>query len=143
MARQKTSGNQKGANSDRIQNTRVPVSRGNSQNFPIAGIGASAGGLEAFTSFFIYDLGNRQWDIPQLRKILKEVLQKGSLFEGFRIEHDFPGIGLRVILLNARRVFDGVHATQSILLTLEDITGRSGPETFTQEKDARKGGASE
>jgi hypothetical protein len=92
---------------------------------------------------FIYDLGNHQWDIPQLRKILKEVLQKGSLFEGFRIEHDFPGIGLRVILLNARRVFDGIHATQSILLTLEDITGRPELETFTQKKDAREGGASE
>jgi two-component system CheB/CheR fusion protein len=92
---------------------------------------------------FIYDLGNRQWDIPQLRETLKEVLQKDMVFEGFRIEHNFPGIGNRVMLLNARRVFDGLRAMQSILLALEDITDRPGLEPFTQKKDVREGGASE
>lgn len=86
---------------------------------------------------FIYKLGKGQWNIPQLREILKEVLQKGKVFEGFRIEHSFPGIGNRIMLLNARRVFDGVHATRAILLTLEDITNRLGPGSFTQKKEKR------
>lgn len=91
---------------------------------------------------FIYDLGNHQWDIPQLRRMLTEVLLKDRVFEGFRIEHSFPGIGARVMLLNARRVFDGIRATRSILLTLEDITDRPGMEPFAQKKDIRKGEAS-
>jgi two-component system CheB/CheR fusion protein len=92
---------------------------------------------------FIYDLDNRQWDIPQLREALQKVLQKDSVFEGLQVEHEFSGIGLRVMLLNARRVFDGVRATQSILLAMEDITHRPGLEPFTQKKDARERGASE
>ena len=85
----------------------------------------------------IYELGNRQWDIPKLRKILKEVLGKDSVFEGYRVKHDFPGIGMRIMLLNARRIYDG-EATRSILLALEDITGRSGEKFFSGEKEPRQ-----
>ena len=41
----------------------------------------------------IYELGNRQWDIPQLRDLLRDILEKNSVFQGYRVEHDFPGIG--------------------------------------------------
>jgi PAS domain-containing protein len=85
----------------------------------------------------IYKLGNRQWDIPKLRKILKEILEKDSVFEGYRVEHDYPVIGQRVMLLNARRIYDG-KATRSILLAMEDVTGRSGLEPFSQKKDIQK-----
>jgi two-component system, chemotaxis family, CheB/CheR fusion protein len=87
----------------------------------------------------IYELGNRQWDIPELRKVLKEILEKDTVFEGYQVEHAFPGIGHRVMLLNARRIYDG-KATQSILLALEDITGRTGLEPFSQKKDTQSGG---
>ena len=70
----------------------------------------------------IYALGNRQWDIPQLREMLKDVLEEDTVFDGYRVEHDFPGIGHRVMLLNARRVYEGASATQLILLAMEDIS---------------------
>ena len=41
----------------------------------------------------IYELGNRQWDIPQLRELLGDILEKNSVFQGYRVEHDFPGLG--------------------------------------------------
>ncbi|MBN2168837.1 MAG: PAS domain-containing protein [Actinobacteria bacterium] len=86
---------------------------------------------------FIYDLGDRHWDIPQLRQLLTNVLRENRIFEGYRVEHDFPGIGHRVMLLNARRFYNEEGATQSILLAMEDITSRPELESFTEEKDIR------
>src|SRR4051794_37979584 len=51
----------------------------------------------------IYELGNGQWDIPDLRTLLEDVVPKSSVFNDFELEHDFPGIGGRGMLLNARR----------------------------------------
>jgi two-component system CheB/CheR fusion protein len=87
----------------------------------------------------IYELGNRQWDIPQLRDLLGDILKKNSVFEGYRVEHDFPGIGRRVILLNARRISDEAGTTQRILLALEDVTDRPGLEPFSAGEDRRPG----
>ncbi len=75
---------------------------------------------------FIYDLGNRQWDIPDLKRLLEVLLPEHQVFQDFRVEHEFPSIGKRVMLLNAREITrDGTP--QLILLALEDITGE-GPE---------------
>jgi two-component system CheB/CheR fusion protein len=90
---------------------------------------------------YIYDLGNRQWDIPQLRKLLDSVLKEDKIFEGYRVEYNFPGIGHRKMLLNARRIYDGLSTTQNILLAIEDITGRPGIEAFSEAKEKRKKGA--
>jgi PAS domain-containing protein len=79
----------------------------------------------------VYELGNRQWDIPQLRELLGDILEKDSVFDGYRVEHDFPGLGHRVMLLNARRIHDETGTANRILLALEDVTGRSGPEPFS------------
>lgn len=68
----------------------------------------------------IYDLGNRQWDIPELRRLLDEVLPDNDHFEGYEVEHDFEGIGRKVMLLNGRRL----DHVQSILLSVEDVTAR-------------------
>ncbi len=87
----------------------------------------------------IYDLGNRQWNIPQLRDLLKEILEKNSVFQGYRVEHDFPGVGQRVMLLNARRIGDKADTMQRILLALEDVTDRPGPEPFSAEEGRRQG----
>ena len=77
----------------------------------------------------IYELGNGQWDIPELRKLLGEILPKNTYFEDFLVEHDFPKIGKRSIMLNARRLHLEDQGTQKILLAMEDVTMRGGTTT--------------
>ncbi|MCL5037594.1 MAG: ATP-binding protein [Chloroflexi bacterium] len=71
---------------------------------------------------FIYDLGNRQWDIPELRELLEEILSENITFEDFEVEHDFETIGRRVMMLNARRIYMKTSNTMMILLAIEDTT---------------------
>jgi hypothetical protein len=70
----------------------------------------------------LYDLGDRQWDIPQLRERLAEILQGNTTIEDYQVECDFPTIGARVVLLNARRIVDPLRKSERILLAIEDIT---------------------
>ena len=72
----------------------------------------------------LFDLGNRQWEIPKLRELLEEVLPEKTSIEDFEVEHDFPAIGQKTMLLNARRIQSGTGATHMILLAIEDITER-------------------
>src|SRR5262249_21904772 len=67
-------------------------------------------------------LGNRQWDLPALRTLLGEVLPRDSSFEDFEVEHDFPAIGRKVMLLNARRLVLRGDVSELILLAIEDMT---------------------
>jgi two-component system CheB/CheR fusion protein len=79
---------------------------------------------------FIYDLGNGQWNIPRLRNLLEDVLPKQSRIRNFSVEHDFPVLGQRKMLLNARR-FEGHDRTDDlILLAIQDVTTAAG--TLTQ-----------
>jgi PAS domain S-box-containing protein len=71
---------------------------------------------------FIYDLGDRQWDIPELRKLLEEVLPQNTQFQDFEVEHEFQNIGHRTMLLNARRIYQSDDNMELILLAIEDIT---------------------
>ena len=71
---------------------------------------------------FIYDLGNRQWNIPKLRKLLEEIIPNNASFDGYVIEHDFPNIGKRIMVLNARRIPRPPQTPRIILLAIEDIT---------------------
>jgi two-component system CheB/CheR fusion protein len=71
----------------------------------------------------IYDLGNRQWNIPALRKLLEEILPLSKSFSDYRVDHDFPGIGPRTFLLNARRLERTKGEAGMILLSFQDITG--------------------
>jgi diguanylate cyclase (GGDEF)-like protein/PAS domain S-box-containing protein len=73
---------------------------------------------------FIYDLGNRQWDIPQLRELFEEILPHDTVINGYEVEHDFPGLGRKTILLNARQIFREKIGSHIILLAMEDITDR-------------------
>ncbi len=72
----------------------------------------------------IYDLGNRQWDIPKLRTLLEEILPKDNKFDDYEVEHEFSNIGHKIMLLNARRVTQQEIGTQLILLAIEDVTER-------------------
>jgi two-component system CheB/CheR fusion protein len=74
----------------------------------------------------IYDLGNRQWDIPKFRHLLEKILPRNTEFNDFAVEHKFPKIGLKKMLLNARRIYEADMKTERILLAIEDITGREG-----------------
>jgi PAS domain S-box-containing protein len=73
---------------------------------------------------FIYNLGDRQWDIPRLRTLFEEILPKSAQFDNFQVDHDFPIIGRKIMLLNARRIYRKDIGTQMILLAIEDITER-------------------
>jgi signal transduction histidine kinase/CheY-like chemotaxis protein len=71
----------------------------------------------------IYELGNGQWDIPALRILLEDIIPASSAFDDFELEHDFPGIGRRVMLLNARKLQAGHHG-ELLVLAMEDVTER-------------------
>ena len=75
---------------------------------------------EETTGHLVYDLGNGQWDLPELRQLLEEILPQDEVFNDFEVEHDFKDLGHRVMLLNARRVDE--H--ELILLAIEDVTRR-------------------
>jgi PAS domain-containing protein len=77
---------------------------------------------------FIYDLGNKQWDIPALRKLLEGLLPTNESFDDYRVEHDFPAIGKRTMLLNARRIPRPPAKARLILLAIEDVTEREKTE---------------
>jgi two-component system CheB/CheR fusion protein len=72
----------------------------------------------------LFDLGSGQWDIPALRTLLEEVLPRDSKFEDFEVRHEFPRIGHRVMLLNARRLLGADSRPWMILLAFEDATER-------------------
>jgi two-component system CheB/CheR fusion protein len=73
---------------------------------------------------YIYEIGNKQWNIPKLRELLETILPKNSYFNDFEVKCEFPHIGTRIILLNARRIHNGDNITQLILLAMEDVTDR-------------------
>ncbi|MCI0591519.1 MAG: ATP-binding protein [Gammaproteobacteria bacterium] len=81
----------------------------------------------------LYELGNRQWDIPKLRELLEDILPKNTTFENFEVEQDFEGLGSRVMLLNARRTYSKANETPFILLAIEDITARKRAEKELKE----------
>jgi chemotaxis protein methyltransferase CheR len=76
----------------------------------------------------LYDLGDGQWNIPALRLLLETILPEKTAMDGFEVEHDFPGVGRRTMLLNARKVISRTGADGAILLAFTDITARRGVE---------------
>ncbi|MDD2583021.1 MAG: ATP-binding protein [Desulfuromonadaceae bacterium] len=77
---------------------------------------------------YIYDIGNRQWDIPKLRVLFEDILPNDTVFNGYEVDHNFPGIGRKIILLNARQIFRKNIGSHIILLAMEDITMRKQAE---------------
>lgn len=75
----------------------------------------------------VYELGNGQWNIPALRKLLEDILPKHTFFKGFEVAHDFPAIGRKVMILNARQIHPKEDTAVKlfppiILLAMEDVT---------------------
>ena len=80
----------------------------------------------------LFELGNGQWDIPTLRERLGRIIPEHVTIEGFEVEHEFPRIGRRTMLLNARKVFYEGNNSTSLLVAIEDVTERRALE---REKD--------
>jgi two-component system, chemotaxis family, CheB/CheR fusion protein len=76
----------------------------------------------------LFDLGNGQWNIPTLRTMLESLIPQNGRFHDFEVEHEFPRLGRRTMLLNARVIFWEKQRTQMVLLTLQDITQRKEAE---------------
>jgi hypothetical protein len=73
----------------------------------------------------VYELGNGQWNIPALKKLLEDILPEHTFFKGFEVNHIFPKIGRKVMILNARQIHvkDSKAGDESIiLLAMEDVT---------------------
>jgi two-component sensor histidine kinase len=85
-------------------------------------------GPQDMQGMLLHELGDGEWDIPALRTLLERVAPDDSIVEGFQVEHDFPRLGRRIMLLNARKVFYEQHGTDTILVAIEDITERRAAE---------------
>lgn len=78
----------------------------------------------------LFSLGDGQWDIAPLREMLRDKLPLESQLDDFDVDHVFPGIGRKIMLLNARLVSHGTDVPRIILLAIEDVT-------ILRETDAR------
>ena len=70
----------------------------------------------------VYELGNGEWSGSKLRILLEDILPKNTFFEDFKVDHEFPKIGRRIMMLNARRIYRSGEDRPIILLAMEDIT---------------------
>ncbi len=79
----------------------------------------------------VYELGNGQWNIPALRELLEDILPKKTFFKGFEVVHEFPVVGRKIIILNARQIHSKFVKKEDIplepfppiiLLAMEDVT---------------------
>jgi PAS domain-containing protein len=92
---------------------------------------------EETEGLLLYELGNRQWDVPGLRELLARIGPGKSSMEAYEVEHVFPVIGRRVMLLDAQRISDGVQTT-SVLLAMYDVSDlRAAERERTSWCDAR------
>jgi PAS domain S-box-containing protein len=86
---------------------------------------------------FIYSIGNHQWDIPALRELLEEIVPQNAHFNDFEVDHEFPAIGKKTMLLNARRIYQEDKGMEMILLAIEDITERKKTEEALKISETR------
>lgn len=87
--------------------------------------------IEDTENKILYELGNKQWDIPNLRKLLENILPKNTFFKGFEVTHEFPSIGRKVMILNGRQIYckqdlNKEECPPIILLAIEDVTDMMG-----------------
>jgi two-component system, chemotaxis family, CheB/CheR fusion protein len=83
----------------------------------------------------IYDLGSGQWNIPRLRDLLHNIIRVNARVDDFEVTHDFPGLGTRTMILNARRI-EPQSGTQMIFLSCQDVT-----EQRSRQDDLKRHGA--
>lgn len=86
---------------------------------------------------FIYDLKNKEWDIPKLRELLEKVIPEKQAFDDFEISHVFQDIGYKVMLLNARNIYRKDIGSKLLLLAFEDITEHKRLEDLLADSEER------
>ena len=72
----------------------------------------------------LYELGDGQWNIPQLRSLIEAIVPERATIEAFEVDHVFPSIGRRIMMLNARKVYRSGNHTKQVLLAIDDVTER-------------------
>lgn len=72
----------------------------------------------------IYELGNGQWDIPDLRRLLSNVIPRAATIINYEVEHEFPELGKKTMLVTARKLHQADGSSHSMLLMIEDVTER-------------------
>jgi len=82
----------------------------------------------------IYELGNRQWDVPELKNLLKEIASGGKELKNFLVQHNFPSLGEKFMQLNAKKILR--NREELILLSIEDITEHKQTEELMREREA-------
>lgn len=85
----------------------------------------------------LFDLGKRQWDIPDLRELLETVLSQNTTLDDFEVQLDFETTSRRVMFLNARRIYRKGNNTEMILLTIEDFTERKQMEEALRQSEEK------
>jgi diguanylate cyclase (GGDEF)-like protein/PAS domain S-box-containing protein len=86
--------------------------------------------------YLIYELDNKQWDIPALRELLEIILPQKTSFNSYLVEHNFANIGRRIMLMNAQQIEEDEDRELIILLSMEDVTERVDElVTANEEKD--------
>ena len=87
----------------------------------------------------VYDLGSGEWNNPALRELLERIIPEHGIMDYFEVEQEFPTIGRRTMLLNARKVFYQGDLNTTLLLAIEDITDRRVAErllhSLSEQKD--------
>ena len=86
---------------------------------------------------FVFDLGNHQLDIPALRELLEEIILQKTYFDNFEVDHAFPHIGRKRLLLNARRIYCEGKGSERILLAFEDITDQNQTDEALKSSEER------
>ena len=84
---------------------------------------------------FVYDLGNKQWNIPKLQLLLEEIIPANTVFNDYEVDHVFEGIGRKTMLLNARQIFRKDIGTHNIMLSIKDMTERKLAQDVQQKSE--------
>ena len=92
---------------------------------------------EESVGVLVYRLGNGQWNIPKLREALVKIMSQNSHFDSYEVEHDFPHIGHKIMLLNGRQVKQEGGRNNFILLAIEDVSDRVMAKRKLQESEEK------
>lgn len=87
----------------------------------------------ATENVLLYEIDNGQWNIPELKKLLEDVLPFNNIIKDYEVTHSFPHLGTRILLLNAKQLYNVVKDSQFILLSIEDVTLKKELETQKDE----------
>lgn len=92
---------------------------------------------EETEGLLLFDLGNKQWNIPRLRELLEDILPRNTHFNNFEITHTFPFIGKKTMLLNAKHIVQKMNFEELILLAISDITEQATARRKIEESEER------